>query len=420
MILLLFSTSYPYDVGIEQTFLDIEVQYLQKAFDRVILVPRKCQGNRLSLPDGIEVDESYADSLNKIHPLATFRKIFFSPSLYQEIRSLPWLLRYPSAIKRLLIFLAGAQMTNTWVSNWLTRSNANPTDCLFYTYWFDQAAYGIELAKQKHPQLKIVSRVHGYDLYEEVYYRPPYWPRRKAALALIDRLFVDAQAGFTYLNERYPEFASVYELSTLGVPDPGFTTPASVDNVFRIVSCSMLVPVKRVDLLLKGIANAAKSRPEQQFEWHHFGNGESRLELQELANSSFPPNAKGYLPGYSTLEDLMNYYEQNPVDAFVNVSVSEGISVSIQEAVSCGIPIIATKAGGSPEIVSERNGILLDPNPSPDEVAQALLKICDNPEITNKMRNESRQVWEESYNADVIYYTFSQRLKEIRQSKVEN
>ena len=80
----------------------------------------------------------------------------------------------------------------------------------------------------------------------------------------------------------------------------------------------------------------------------------------------FPQNAEGYLDGYVPIEQIMNYYRENPVDVIVNVSESEGGSpVSIMEALSCGIPAIATAVGGNPEIVSEQNGILLSANPSP-------------------------------------------------------
>jgi glycosyltransferase involved in cell wall biosynthesis len=416
LILFLFTASYPYDAGAEQTFLDIEIQYLQEAFGRVILVPRKCQGKRLPVPDGVEVAESYSDLFSNISPVKAFGKIFFSASLYREIRALPWLLRYPSAIKRLFAFLVGARMTRDWITEWFATNDADPADCLFYTYWFDQAAYGIGLVKQQHPQLKMVSRVHGYDLYEEVYYDPPYWPRRKATLSLIDRLFPDAQAGFDYLNERYPDYASVYEPALLGVSDPGFVTPASTDDVFRIVSCSMLEAVKRVDLLLEGIAYAAAKRPEQQFEWRHFGNGESRLALQDRANNTFPANARGYLPGYSTKEDLMRYYESNPVDVFVNVSASEGTPVSVMEAISCGIPVIATTVGGNVEIALEKNGLLLDPDTTPEQIGEALLSFWDDRKAAIQKRQGSREVWMERYNADANFRAFAEKLNAIRQN----
>ena len=416
MILFLFGASYPYDAGAEQTFLDVEIQYLKRTFKPVILVPRKCEGNLLPLPKGVEVDDSYASGLRKIAPTTIVKKTFSSSILYREIASLPKLLFYPAAVRRLLAFLVGAQLTRDWVVDWFARSGENPADCIFYTYWFDQGAYGIGLAKQIYPDLKLVSRVHGYDLYEEFYYRPPYWPRRRAALSLVDRLFPDSQAGLAYLNERYPEFESVYEPALLGVSASGFVTPASTDGVFRIVSCSMLEPVKRVDLLIEGIASAARLRPDQRFEWRHFGNGKRRAELQELANRTFPSNASADLPGYSTKADLMRYYEQNPVDVFMNVSASEGTPVSVMEAISCGIPVVATSVGGNVEIVSEQNGLLLDPDPTPEQIGQALLAFWDDKDAARLKRQGSFKVWQERYNADANFRAFAERLKSIRQS----
>jgi colanic acid/amylovoran biosynthesis glycosyltransferase len=416
LILLLFTASYPYDASAEQTFLEIELHHLQQVFERVILVPRKFVGNLLPLPGGLEVDESYASLLDEIDPLTILKKTFLSPLLYNEIVSFPGLLLSPQAAKRLLAFLVGAQLTHDWVVEWFRRSAVNPKECIFYTYWFDQGAYGIGLAKQTCSNLKLVSRVHGYDLYEEFYYRPPYWPRRRAALSLVDRLFPDSEAGLAYLNDRYPEFDPVYEPALLGVPDPGFTTPDSTDDVFRIVSCSILEPVKRIDLLIKGIAHAAKSRPDQHFEWRHFGNGKRRAELQELAKCAFTSNASADLPGYSTKADLMRYYEQNPVDVFMNVSATEGTPVAVMEAVSCGIPVIATSVGGNVEIASERNGLLLDADPTPEQIGQALLSFWDDRDARLSKRQGSRQIWQERYNADANFQAFAEKLRSIRES----
>jgi glycosyltransferase involved in cell wall biosynthesis len=185
---------------------------------------------------------------------------------------------------------------------------------------------------------------------------------------------------------------------------------ASTDDVYRIVSCSMLEAVKRVDLLLEGIACAARSRPDQRFEWRHFGNGERRLALQEQVNKSFPPNAKGFLPGYSTKADLMRYYEQNPVDIFVNVSSTEGTPVAVMEAISCGIPVIATAVGGNVEIALEKNGLLLDTNPTPEQVGNALLAFWDDREAALRKRAGSREVWRERYNADANFRAFAEKL----------
>ena len=84
---------------------------------------------------------------------------------------------------------------------------------------------------------------------------------------------------------------------------------------------------------------------------------------------------------------------------------------AIQEAISCGIPVVATAVGGNPEVVSEKNGILLNSNPKPQEIAAALLKIWDDPQQVAKMKQESRQVWQRNYDAEVNFRLFADRLR---------
>lgn len=415
MILLLFTASYPFDGGAEQTFLHTEIQHLRNTFDRVVLVPRKRVGSLLPIAESVAVDESYSALLDNVNPLVAISNILFSKLIFSDFLARPSLLLYPQAIKRLASFAAGAQLTRNWVMNWIAENKADPADCIFYTYWFDQAALGIGLAKQRYPQIRLVSRVHGYDLYEEFYYNPPYWPCRPRALTLMDRLFPDSDAGLRYLKDRYPDYSSRYETALLGVTDPGFINPPSDDSVFRIVSCSMLEPVKRVDLILEGIKTAAAQRPDQRFEWHHIGNGSRRPELQKLADESFPPNAKGYLPGYINKQVLMSFYRETPSDLFINASETEGTPVAVMEAVSCGIPVIATAVGGNTEIVGKRNGLLLDENPTPLCIAEAIFKLLDDPEAADAMREGSRKVWMERYNADSNYAAFAERLRSIRE-----
>jgi glycosyltransferase involved in cell wall biosynthesis len=84
------------------------------------------------------------------------------------------------------------------------------------------------------------------------------------------------------------------------------------------------------------------------------------------------------------------------------------------EAISCGIPVIATAVGGNVEIVQERNGILLSENPTPHEIARALLRVCDEREEMLMKRKGSRAVWQERYNETANFEAFAWKLVEIR------
>ena len=411
MIVLIFTTSYPYDYAAEQTFLKGEVEILRRRFERVVLVPRIAQGNRLPIPDGVEVDSSFADFLTFGKRMAASTLSLFSKDFYLDLKNhLPSSLS-PSYLRRLFSFLAGANLTRNWVQNWLEMNRLSADDVIGYTFWFDEISMGIGLAKEKHPDLRVISRAHGYDLYEELY---GIWPLRPRAISMLDGLFTDSDIGANYLRDKYPQFKEKYGAALLGVTEPGGLSKPSEDGVLRLVSCSILNPVKRIDLLFEGVVTAARMRPDQVIEWTHFGDGDGRQDYINRIASEFPSNTKGHFPGYQTQHDLIQTYLEKPVDVFVNVSSTEGTPVSIMEAVSCGIPVIATAVGGNVEIVKEKNGFLLSENPTSEEIAEALLKVCDRHEEMLEKRRGSREVWLERYNETTNFEAFAQKLVEIR------
>jgi glycosyltransferase involved in cell wall biosynthesis len=409
LILILFTSSYPYVTGGEQNFLEVEVQHLLGSFERVILVPLKCDGERSPVLPRVEVDDSYADHMRSNNSKNRLLINVFSALVYKEIISKPSILFKFAYLERLLMFTSQAEMTRRWVVDWIRKQNIDPRECLFYTYWFHQAAMGIGLVKNDFPDIKLISRAHGGDLYEDRQ-TPPYFPCRDFALQAVDFLFPDSDAGTDYLQKKYPQFALRMETARLGILDSGVITKASSDGIYRIVSCSKMVPVKRLHLVIQGIMVAAKRRPSQRFEWCHFGTGPLEPELGMMVKG-LPENILVRFAGYSTQPDLFNYYRENPVDIFVNVSESEGTPVAVMEAVSCGIPVIATAVGGNKEIVSKENGYLLPANPTPDEIADTLLHHWDVP---GEKRVGSQEMWRNRYNAVQNFSAFVKRLVKIR------
>jgi len=412
MILLLFSNSYPYDYATEQTFLKGEVEILQTRFERVILVPRIAQGNLLPVPNGVEVDTSFAESFTLNRRLAESALALFSKDFYLELKSRFPLSIKPSYLRRVFSFVAGANLTRKWLQNWLMVNAISDDHVICYTFWFDELAMGIGLTKAKYPSLRVVSRTHGYDLYEELYGD---WPCRLRAIELVDALLPDSDIGVDYLRGKYPQFKEKYEAALLGVKDPGGVAKPSEDDVLRLVSCSNFHPVKRIDLLFESVIAVAKKRPAQRIEWTHFGGAEDiRQQYTQRVVNEFPANSKASFPGYQSQHELIQTYLSLPVDVFLNVSSTEGTSVAMMEAISCGIPVLATAVGGNVEVVRARNGFLLSENPTPDEIADALLSVCDQREEWLKKRKGSRAVWQERYNETTNFEAFAQKLVEIR------
>ena len=420
MNIVLFTESYPYVIGAEQTFLDPEIPHLVREFEKVVIVPGVCAGSRVPTPPEVIIDETYARGLETPKGKISIALMALSSRrFYQELLRHLRILTSARAFIRLLMFSGRAELARIWVQDYARRSGLDIGETIFYTYWFHAATLGIGLAKETLPELRLVSRAHGYDLYED---RHPchYIPFREQSLTHLDRLFCASAAGRRHVISRYPWFEPNCEIARLGVNDPGFITWPSSDGVIRIVSCSLIIPIKRVDLLLNGIKHAARMRPECTFEWHHFGVGPLKTSLEEAAYESLPDNMQWLFPGYPSLDYLMQHYRECPVDLFMHVSQTEGGNpLAIQEALSCGIPVVAAAVGGVPEIVSAFNGVLMSPDPSPAEIAQAIFEALDNADNHTAMRHGARAIWATTCNAEANHRSFMKRLRSIRQQNDE-
>ena len=112
--------------------------------------------------------------------------------------------------------------------------------------------------------------------------------------------------------------------------------------------------------------------------------------------------------------EIMKWYINEIPSLFINLSSSEGIPVSIMEAMSFGIPVIATDVGGTSEIVNNENGYLISENPSIEEVKSL---ICDYLTLTdyqkNLKKNAAYKTWENSYNAEINYTEFCNLITQL-------
>jgi glycosyltransferase involved in cell wall biosynthesis len=79
------------------------------------------------------------------------------------------------------------------------------------------------------------------------------------------------------------------------------------------------------------------------------------------------------------------------IDIFVLASRKEGLGTSVLDAQAVGLPVIATKTGGIPEIISDGvNGILVEPG-NPGKLAAAILNLADNPKRRKQLGDKAKE-----------------------------
>lgn len=276
---------------------------------------------------------------------------------------------------------------------------------VLYFYWGDNLSWLIPYLKKqiKNKNLKIVIRLHGSDLYENI--KSNYAPLREQIFSVVDLIVPISENGKNYLNQKYPAFTNKLFLSHLGVSDNGLN-PLPKGDIFYVISVSNLVALKRVHLIFEAL-----QQTNLKIVWHHFGNGPLINTLLELIKSK-RTNLEIKFHGHVTNNTLMEFYKNQPINLFLNVSSSEGLPVSIMEAMSFGVPVIATNVGGTSELISNETGCLIDENFKVNELANKIEYILNSAE-THKIRKNSRKMFEEKVFAEKNYLEFYLKLKSL-------
>lgn len=136
------------------------------------------------------------------------------------------------------------------------------------------------------------------------------------------------------------------------------------------VCVARLAPEKDLGNLIRAIAIAIQSTPNLKL--RIIGDGGLRSKLEKLAIEEKILHAVEFLGERSNVPELLA-----DCGFYVSSSLSEGISLTILEAMAVGLPVIATHVGGNPEIVIESETGMLVPVASPPSLAKAMVEMCN-------------------------------------------
>jgi len=412
MDLILFTQFFPFSKVAEYGFLKQEIPFLSKSFDRIIIVPQNIISEKVDLNfKNIEINEElfpYFQDLKlnrKKRPGYLLEVLRFIKYYFMEMVFNPSLLF--NRRKRIIMrsHYLHILMIYSWLKKFINYEKVNISNTIFYTYWFEKQTSALVFLKRNIPELKIVTRAHGYDLFEERQLFN-YIPFRTNIIKKVNLIIPCMQAGTDYLSTKYHLPVHKIKTSYLGVDDQNKINKPSQDHIFRLVSCSSMIALKRLHLIIQGLKELSTILPDQKIEWIHFGDGDLRSEIEDNTRNIHAENVTTIFKGQVDLNQIFDHYANSPVDVFINVSSTEGQPVTIKEAISFGIPVIATDVGGNSEIVTDQNGILLTPNPTPVEIAQALTHFIHYDNKVLKMRKQSRKLFLQKYDSKKVYPEF--------------
>ncbi len=406
--LVILTKQFPYQW--REQYVAHELAALAHQFDKVFIYPhdhyQKKDVIRFELPKGVEVidlnQQFVPASRHKV--VLSFLGAFISEWLctkrkWYQLKS--W--------RRFYSIYATQYALGEMLMAWQRKQGIAVNDVLYYSYWMSASALCLAILKKRGSINGFITRAHSVDLYHEdwgllrdEHSVPPFRCLKEQSASMI---YPISNHGLTHMKDRGVQ-PNRMTTRYLGVLDGGLG-PTLGNEMFTLVTCSGIDDNKRIHLL-----GEALSRLNKPARWIHFGDGPLREQaVRSITSDRVVFECRGQTSNY----DVRAFYANAPVHCFVNLSIVEGLPVSIMEAISHGIPVVATAVYGVPEIVTHGyNGVTLPVQFTNEQIDEALMLFMTNSEQMATMRTNARVRYDELFNAEKNYNGFAKEISALR------
>lgn len=241
---------------------------------------------------------------------------------------------------------------------------------------------------------------------------PPYNNGQEIKFGIAAR-FCDAIVGIcdaTVENLRHAPLAHNGRLLRIyngAEPLARLTNPPDSDP-FVFVYVGRLAPVKNHETMLRGFAIASSSNPALRLRL--VGDGPSRTSLENLARELKISDRAEFVGQQLNVAPFMN-----SAHAFVMSSRSEGLPMSLLQAMSIGLPAIVTDVGGMAEVVRLSQCGLTVPVAQPEEYAKALLSMAADSQKRDEFSRSALSAFDRWFTLEAMAKSYmdlySRRMK---------
>jgi glycosyltransferase involved in cell wall biosynthesis len=214
----------------------------------------------------------------------------------------------------------------------------------------------------------------------------PYRQHERWLWPLADHLVCNNEAVRTRLTAGYRIPPARLSLIYNGV-DTDFFRPGALTQAggrLRVLSVARMVPDKDHATLVRAFQLVAGAHPEAEL-WM-VGEGSRKSAIEGLTARLLPPGRVRFLPGRADLRPLFQ-----EADLLALSSVTEALPNVVLEAMACGLPVVATRVGGLPELVVSGETGWLAPHRDPAALAGAMGQLLADPETRQAFGRAGRE-----------------------------
>lgn len=393
-----FTAQFPFKTG--ESFIENELPLVGQCFDEIKIFPHffeeECLERETPLNSTVEQIDEYSTQKLELSYKLMIVKFFVIELWYTKNK-----LFYLKKSRKWLSLLKQAALKASYIET----NELLLKDALCYSFWMNDWALMLSFLKKRNVISSFVFRCGGFDIWDERH-EGGYLPFRGLIYKYASKVFPNSKTAEIYIKEK-TVYSNKVEKKYFGTSDFGLGQ-FDLDAEFTILSISNVISLKRVELIVEILKNISF-----KVKWVHFGDGNKMDEIKKMANrdlSMHKVEFKGRVPNYV---DVLNYYRNNTVNLFITTSESEGLPVTIQEALSFGVPIIGTNVGGVSEVVNLITGVLLEKDFNTNAVAKVINEWKSSEFNTVEKRREIRAFWLENFESKKVYKEFSNDLLKV-------
>ena len=397
--------------SIEHSFAHTEVIQAAAHYQKVVLIV--LQKTLLPLPANVNELVLSFDDFNAAKVLSQ-NKIMVGTILSYDIlgRSFNW--KYYKTSKNNLNYLLQSIFLSTKIDAFIQAQKIEVSNSVFVSFWFNTWAIALAVLKKQSKIPAFFSRAHGTDLFEYRVKITKRIPFRTFQLKWVNKVFSVSKNGENYLKETYPDKAQKVGCHYLGTADMGVNN-FNPSATFTLVSCATVRNIKRIFLIPEILQQL-----NFQVNWIHLGDEnllapdptKERYLKNKAALKAFPKINAEFM-GVMSNAQIFEFYKTTSVNLFISVSETEGLPVSIMEAISFGIPVMSTDVGGCSEIAMEQTGILIPKDFSTEKVAKQITEFNYSDKNTELFRNKVREFWASTFEVNKNYTKFFNDLEKL-------
>tara|TARA_A100001011_G_scaffold114127_1_gene120803 strand:+ start:24998 stop:26242 length:1245 start_codon:yes stop_codon:yes gene_type:complete len=352
----LFTYGFP-SGNSEDTFIKYELNKLISDFKNVVIIPQKKFKKNIKKKIGVnklKVNFELSNNFNIFNFIINYISFtLFSKIYYKEVTKIFFKKNFFTKFKMVSIELTRSQIAHNWISKTIDLSKNN---IIFYSFWSNYLLLTFERLKKEF-NIKTISRILGSDLNGHIK-GDEYVPFIDYKFYSLNKLLLLSNIQKSKVLKKKLINKNKIKIAALGVYKNTKNISKAKVNEINFLSCNNLIKIKNNFEMINFVKFFSKNT-NFKVNYYIIGNGE---EYNNVKNKLIDCKSFFNFKLIKRVNNLTDFIQEKKINFFINLSSQEGMSFSIMESLSCGVPVICSDIKENKLLVNKKRGYIIKLN----------------------------------------------------------